>query len=165
MTLAASLVSLFEHLTQHRRWQLMGLFFLMLVNALAEMATIGALVPFLGLLVNPSAANKYPLFETILLWFGAEDGNILFVACTLFCMITICAAMIRMLMMWGSLRFSYSLGADIGGEVYLRTLHQSYSWHVSQNSSEVLAGIEKVDVFTCALNKHDFIGLSFELNG
>jgi ATP-binding cassette subfamily B protein len=151
MTLAASLVSLFEHLTQRRRWQLMGLFFLMLVNALAEMATIGALVPFLGLLVNPSAANKYPLLETILLWFGAEDGNILFVACTLFCMSTICAAMIRMLMMWGSMRFSYSLGAEIGGEVYLRTLHQSYSWHVSQNSSEVLAGIQKVDVVIGAI--------------
>jgi ABC-type multidrug transport system fused ATPase/permease subunit len=144
MTLTASLVSLFAQLSRRRRWQLVGLFFLMLVSALAEMATLGAVVPFLALLADPTVANKYPLLQTVLAWFGAEDGNVLLSAGILFCLITITAAMTRMFMMWSSMRFSYGLGADIGGEVYRRTLYQSYSWHVSQNSSEVLAGIDKV---------------------
>ena len=144
MTLTASLVSLFKHLSRRRRWQLLGLFFLMLVSAFAEMATLGAVVPFLALLADPTVANKYPLLKTILSWFGAEDGNVLLSAGIIFCIITISAALVRMLMMWSSMRFSYGLGADIGAEVYRRTLYQPYSWHVSQNSSEVLAGIDKV---------------------
>jgi ABC-type multidrug transport system fused ATPase/permease subunit len=123
-----------------------GLFFLTLVSALAEMATLGAVVPFLALLADPTVANKYTLLQTVLSWFGAEEGNVLLSAGVIFCMITISAALIRMLMMWSSMRFSYGLGADIGAEVYLRTLYQPYSWHVSQNSSEVLTGIDKVNV-------------------
>lgn len=145
MTLNVSLASLFEHLSRRRRLQLVGLFFLMLGSAVAEMATLGAVVPFLALLADPTVANKYPLLQTVLPWFGAKDGNVLLSAGILFCMITISAALIRMFMMWGSMRFSYGLGADIGGEVYRRTLYQPYSWHVSQNSSEVLAGIDKVN--------------------
>ncbi len=124
----------------------MGLFFLTLFSALAEMATLGAVVPFLALLADPTVANKYTLLQKVLSWFGAEEGNVLLSAGVIFCMITISAALIRMLMMWSSMRFSYGLGADIGAEVYLRTLYQPYSWHVSQNSSEVLTGIDKVNV-------------------
>jgi ABC-type multidrug transport system fused ATPase/permease subunit len=116
----------------------------MLVSAFAEMATLGAVVPFLALLADPSVANKYPLLQTVLSLFGAEDGNVLLSAGIIFCIITISAALVRMLMMWSSMRFSYGLGADIGAEVYRRTLHQPYSWHVSQNSSQVLSGIDKV---------------------
>lgn len=144
MTLSPSLVSLFEHLSRRRKWQLVGLFFLMLVSALAEMATLGAVVPFLALLADPSLSNKHQQFQIFLNWFGAKEINVLLSAGILFCVITISAAMIRMFMMWSSMRFSYGLGADIGAEVYRRTLYQPYSWHVSQNSSEVLAGIDKV---------------------
>jgi ABC-type multidrug transport system fused ATPase/permease subunit len=145
MTLSSSLVSLFSHLSRRRRWQLVGLIFLMLVSALAEMATLGVVVPFLALLADPAVANKYHLLQTVLSWIGAENGNVLLSAGILFCMVTISAAIIRMFMMWSSMRFSYGLGGDIGGEVYRRTLCQPYSWHVSQNSSEVLAGIDKVN--------------------
>lgn len=146
MTLADSLVHLFSHLSRRRRWQLMGLFFLTLISALAEMATLGAVVPFLALLADPTVASKYPLLQTVLTWFGAEERNVLLSAGIIFSVITVSAALIRMLMMWSSMRFSYGLGADIGAEVYLRTLYQPYSWHVSQNSSEVLTGIDKVNV-------------------
>ena len=145
MTLSASLVSLYTHLSVRRRLQLVGLFFLMLVSAFAEMATLGAVVPFLALLADPTVANKYPLLQTVLSSFGADYGNVLLSAGIIFCIITVSAALVRMLMMWSSMRFSYGLGADIGAEVYRRTLHQTYSWHVSQNSSEVLAGIDKVN--------------------
>lgn len=145
MTLSASLVSLFSHLSLRRRCQLVGLFFLMLISAFAEMATLGAVVPFLALLADQTVANKYPLLQNFLSWFGADDSNVLLYAGILFCMITISAAIIRIFMMWSGMRFSFGLGADIGTEVYRRTLHQPYSWHVSQNSSNIIAAIDKVN--------------------
>lgn len=118
----------------------------MLLSALAEMLTLGAVVPFLALLADPTVVKKNPLLQFLSYWFGAEDSNILLTAGIIFCMIAISAAFIRMIMMWSSMRFSYGLGADIGSEVYRHTLHQHYSWHISQNSSEILAGIDKVNI-------------------
>lgn len=69
----------------------------------------------------------------------------LFGAAILFGVIAVAGGFLRTLLTWASLRISFGLGADIGGEVYRRTLHQPYSWHVAKNSSEILAGIEKVN--------------------
>ena len=40
-----------------------------------------------------------------------------------------------------STKLAFSTGADLGIEVYRRTLYQPYWVHASKNSSEVIAGI------------------------
>lgn len=145
MTLSSSLTRLFDHISHRRRWQLGGLFVLMLIGALAEMATLGAVVPFLALLADPGVADKYQLLKNFFGWFGGASGNMLLSAAILFGLIAVSAGLVRMLLMWVSLRISFGLGADIGGEVYRRTLYQPFSWHVTRNSSEILASIEKVN--------------------
>lgn len=145
MTLTSSLKHLFSHVSHRRRWQLSGLLVLMLVGAVAEMATLGAVVPFLALLADPGMANQYPLLLQVLGWLGGTTGNLLLSAAILFGIIAVGAGLVRILLMWVSLRISFGLGADIGGEVYRRTLYQPYSWHVARNSSEILAGIDKVN--------------------
>lgn len=122
-----------------------GLFVLLVLGAVAEMATLGAIVPFLALLSDPAMLNQYPFFNQILALLGLSSDQVLLVAALLFGVIAILAGGIRMLLMWYSLRFSFGLGADIGGEVYRRALYQPYEWHVSRNSSEILAGIDKVN--------------------
>jgi ABC-type multidrug transport system fused ATPase/permease subunit len=43
--------------------------------------------------------------------------------------------------LWASTRIAFSAGADLGIEVYRRTLYQPYRVHVARNSSEVISGI------------------------
>lgn len=145
MSLGKNLVRLFAHISQRRRWQLGGLLILMIVGAIAEMATLGAVVPFLALLADPRVAANYPLMQNALSLFGGSPESALLSSAILFGIIAVGAGLVRMLLMWVSLRISFGLGADIGGEVYRRTLYQPYSWHVSRNSSEILAGIDKVN--------------------
>lgn len=145
MTLTSDLKRLLQHLSRRRRWQLAGLALLMLAGAAAEMATLGAVVPFLGLLSNPSVIDQYPLVASVLNALGLDASNMLFAAGVLFGVVALLAAALRMLLMWVLYRFTYGLGADLGGEVYLRTLHQPYTWHVSHNTSEIIAGIQKVN--------------------
>jgi ATP-binding cassette subfamily B protein len=78
-------------------------------------------------------------------WLGATQDDMLVWAGLLFAAITGFAAVARLVMLWVGNRFSFGLGCDIGGQVYLRTLYRPYTWHVSRNSSEILAGIHKVD--------------------
>lgn len=148
MTLTNDFKRLFQHVSKRRRWQLVGVVFLMLVGAASEMATLGAVVPFLGLLANPSLADQYPVIGHVLNVLGINSGNLLLGAGLIFSLITVLAAAVRIVLMWVVYRFTYGLGADLGGEVYRHTLYQPYAWHVSQNTSQVLAGIQKVNAIT-----------------
>jgi ATP-binding cassette subfamily B protein len=58
-----------------------------------------------------------------------------------FAAIAITAGSIRLALLWATTRLSFAAGADLGIEVYRRTLYQPYSVHVARNSSEVISGI------------------------
>lgn len=137
-----------SHVTPRRRWQLAGLLVLMLVGAAAEMATLGAVVPVLALLADPESVNQYPAMQRLLGSRSANPADMLRWTAALFAVVALAAASVRMLLFWATYHFTFGLGADIGGEVYRRTLHRPYSWHVARNSSEVLAAIEKVNSVT-----------------
>jgi ABC-type multidrug transport system fused ATPase/permease subunit len=51
------------------------------------------------------------------------------------------AGAIRMMLLWASTRIAFSTGADLGIDVYRRTLYQPFHVHVARNSSEVISGI------------------------
>lgn len=145
MTLTQNLVKLYSHVSPRRRWQLVGLSFLMLLSAAAEMASLGAVVPFLSLLADSGLAGKYLWLDGLTQTLGASQESMAFYAALLFAIISLGAGFVRIVLMWVSLRFSFGLGADLGSEVYCSTLYRPYSWHVSHNSSEILAGVEKVN--------------------
>lgn len=68
----------------------------------------------------------------------------LYAAAAAFAVLTACSASIRILLLRVSNRFIFALGADLGNEVYRRTIYQPYIFHVSRNSSEIIAGINRV---------------------
>jgi ABC-type multidrug transport system fused ATPase/permease subunit len=142
-----------SQLSARRRFQLAGLMFLMFLGAAAELGTIGAVLPFLGLIANPSLAQKYPLVRSI---FGAlgvrEDTSLLLLATILFGVAAITASVVRLSVSWVSSRLTFALGADVAREVYRRTLYQPYKYHVARNTSEIIAGIYKADGVAFALN-------------
>lgn len=142
---------LLAQVSPRRRWQLVALVCLMMSGAAAEIATLGAVVPFLGLLANPSLVDQYPVLAKMAAAVGLDSANLLVGAGLLFSLVALVAAAVRMLLMWATYRLSYGLGADLGGEVYRRTLYQPYAWHVSHNTSEILSGIQKVNAVTAMI--------------
>lgn len=144
-SLVGGLQRLLGHLSKRRRWQLMGLLVIMLMGAVAELATLGAVLPFLALLADPSLATRYPLLQQFFVVLGwGSDKSILLPATILFAVISVFAAAMRMFLAWVSSRFTFAVGVDIGLELYRRTLYQPYSFHVASNTSEIIAGLNKV---------------------
>jgi ABC-type multidrug transport system fused ATPase/permease subunit len=136
---------LLVHLSTRRRWQLAGLFAVMLLGVVAELATFGAVIPFLALLADPTLAPKYPWLQNTFVMLGwRHHGSILLPATLLFALIAVGAAVVRMLLSWVSFKFTFGVGADIGIDVYRRTLYQPYSYHVARNTSEIIAALNKV---------------------
>jgi ATP-binding cassette, subfamily B, bacterial PglK len=142
VSLPRSLKRLWNHLSQRRRRQFMLLVGLMLISAFAEVASLGAVLPFLGILVAPERILNHPFVGDVAQDLGITSADQLVLPLTLvFISVAVIAGAIRIFLIWASTRLAFSTGADLGIEVYRRTLYQPYWVHASQNSSEVIAGI------------------------
>jgi len=135
---------LYAHLSRRRRLQLLGLILLMLVGILAELATFSAVLPFLALLADPEKAQNYPLLQQLFNLLGWRHENILLPASLLFGSMAVVAALIRITLTWASNKTTHGIGYDLGIEVYRRTLMQPYRYHVARNTSQIIAGMGKV---------------------
>lgn len=141
------IASLYRHISSRRRRQLASLMILMLVGAVAELASLGAVLPFLTLLANPSKALEFPLLQEGLARLGlTAPEQLILPATVLFIVVVVLATAIRIVLNWASNNFVFGLGYDIGVEVYRRTLYQPYRYHVARNTSEIIAGTNKVQV-------------------
>lgn len=142
---------LFTYLDRKRKRQLWLVLVLMVAGAFAEVFTLGAVLPFLGLLASPEFVNKAPwlahVLDAVASIFG---GTRLLAASLVFALIALGAGVLRLLLTWVSNRFIFAVGADLGAIVFARVLHQPYAFHLSRNSSQTLSSVEKVGHLTAA---------------
>ncbi len=152
-TLHALLKRLWRHLRRRRRRQFVLLLFLMLIAAFAEVVTLGAVLPFIGILTAPDQVWSNSIVQDFAGFLGITSPDDLVLPLTLvFAAAAVFAGAVRLLLLWTETRLAYSTGADLGIEAYQRTLYQPYPVHVSRNTSEIIAGIFKVnDVVAGAL--------------
>jgi ABC-type multidrug transport system fused ATPase/permease subunit len=136
------LIRLWYHLSRRRQSQFWLLIGLMFVSALAEVISLGAVLPFLGILVDPDRLFSQPLVANLALGLGITSASQLVLPLTVaFGTAALTAGAVRILLLWVSTRLAFASGADFGMEVYRRTLYQPYHVHVARNSSDVISGI------------------------
>ena len=141
-TMLTLLVCLWGHLSQRRQRQFGLLTGLMLVSALAEVVSLGAVLPFIGVLTAPTRVLNHPLVADTAKALGIVSADQLVLPLTVaFVAAVMLAAVIRMLLLWVNTRLIFASGADLSVEAYRRTLYQPYAVHVARNSSEVISGI------------------------
>ncbi len=140
------------HLSHRRRKQLAVLAVLMIVASFAEVVSIGAVLPFLGVLTSPEKIFAHDLAQPFIQALRIQSAQDLLLPFTL---IFICAAIFsgvaRIGLLWVQSRLSMAIGVDFSLQVYERTLYQPYSLHVSLNSSEILAGARKAEILVFSI--------------
>tara|TARA_B100000700_G_scaffold302696_1_gene373298 strand:- start:6100 stop:7860 length:1761 start_codon:yes stop_codon:yes gene_type:complete len=126
---------------------------LMLGSAVLEVVSLGAVLPFIAVLVDPAAALDYPLVGRVASAIGVEQPDDLILPLTIgFGLLAALAGAFRLLILYISTRLSVSAAADLSMEAYRRTLYQPYQIHVERNSSEVLSGVlVKVEAVNAAV--------------
>jgi ATP-binding cassette subfamily B protein len=136
------LKSLWAILSQRRHRQFYLLIPLIAAASIGEMISIGAIIPFLGVLVNAEVVFQLSQIQPFLRLFGIIDSNQLIVFIGLiFILTTFLAGALRLLMLWSFIRFANVVGSDLGSAIYRQTLYLPYSRHASLNSSQVINGI------------------------
>lgn len=149
------LVRLWRHLGDRRRRQFFLLLGLMLLSAFAEVVSLGAVLPFLGLLTSPDRVYAYPGVASMAQSFGlASAEQLLFPITVAFAVAAVVAGGLRIALLRVSTRLAFGSGADLSLDIYRRTLYQPYHVHISRNSSEVISGItNKVATAVSVLNQ------------
>ena len=136
------MVRLWRRLSPRRQHQFGLVLGLMVISAFAEVVSLGAVLPFIGILTAPNRVLNYPLIADMAEARGITSADQLVVPLTMaFIATVVLAAAIRMLLLWVGARFISASGADLSVEAYRRTLYQPYRVHVARNSSEVISGI------------------------
>jgi len=136
------LKTLWHHLTKRRQKQFSLLLILMVIASLAEIISIGAVLPFLGVLTAPELVYQHALMQPVIQILALTEPRQLILPLTiLFITATLLAGIIRLTLLYAMTILSYATGADLSINIYRRTLYQEYEVHVSRNSSEVINGI------------------------
>lgn len=143
---------LWRQVSKHRQRQLFGLLVLMMFGALAEAATLGALLPFLARIANPDSVDGQSFLARQLAGFQVTGSSDSLLSLTIvFAVVAIIAGAVRIFLTWATNSYVFALGHEVGVKLYGHVLRQPYSYHVSRNSSSVLAALRQVQAITAGV--------------
>ncbi len=138
----SQLITLWGHLSPRRQKQFYLILILMIVASLSEVVSIGAILPFIGILTAPEKIYQHHLMQPLIQILEITSARQLMLPLTIaFIMSTLFAGTIRLFLLFVMTRLSFAVGADLSINIYKRTLYQDYSVHIARNSSEVINGI------------------------
>jgi ABC-type multidrug transport system fused ATPase/permease subunit len=130
-----------------RQRQLTFLLGVMVLNAFAELCTIGAVLPLLALIARPDAPGHYSRALDALDALGATTETGRLVAATIiFCAFALAAGALRFEFSRSSFNFAYDLSHELALEMQRRLLVQPYSFHVHRHSSRLITALEKSEL-------------------
>jgi ABC-type multidrug transport system fused ATPase/permease subunit len=136
------LICLWRHVRLQRRKHFCMLLALMVLTSFAEILSIGAVLPFLGVLTAPEHFFDLPPVRPFTSFLGLnEPKELLFILTVSFGLAVVLAGVMRLLLLWASTKLAFATGAELSLDIYQRTLYQPYAVHCSRNSSDVISGI------------------------
>lgn len=114
----------------------------MICASLAEVVSIGTVLPFLGVLTAPERVFDHKLAQPMIQALNLSEPKQLLLPLTIaFAFAALFSGVMRLMLLWAQTRISHAIGADFSISIYRRTLYQPYAVHVARNSSEVISGI------------------------
>jgi len=141
MTRRALFARFYAAMSPSRRRQLIVLLIATVLCAAAEALVIGAALPFLALIADPTGAALPDDVRAILASLGPPIAS----AALLLAGAALILAVLRLSLLWRQQKFTMGYGREGAGLVFGRMLRQPYLAYLNRNSSEMLAGMEKVE--------------------
>jgi ATP-binding cassette subfamily B protein len=148
---------LYRAMIPRRRKHMYLTFALMLIGAAAEVVAIGAVIPFLVIIAGPHA----PLIsEGLSALLARAPGGAIVGAAALLGLAGVLAACVRLLLLSSSQKLAFMWGGELSILAFGRMLRQPYPAYLDRNSSELLAGLEKVNRVSGAMLQPALQGLT-----
>lgn len=145
-SIIGALRALYFEVSPRRRRALLPLLLLMLLGSFAELATLGALLPFLAVLTDPEGSELLARIQPLLRAFGANTTtSAIYTLTGIFGIATLLSAVLRLMLLRFNASFANGTVYELAVKLYDKVLHEPYSYHTRRNSSEIIAAINKVE--------------------
>jgi ATP-binding cassette subfamily B protein len=132
----------YYYLSRQRRVQAVLLLVLTIFGAISEVVSLGSVIPFIGVITNPSAVLETPVLSEIFVYYGLTTADqIIIPVSILFGVAALLAGSIRLLLVWTSIQFVNAVVSDFSIEAYKKVLYQPLAIHVARESSYIISGI------------------------
>lgn len=132
---------LFTSIPRSNKIQLFFLLIVMGLASVAEVISIGAVLPFLVAISSPSKLFEYQWVQPLFVLFSINSSNAVLFLTILFIGAVVIASFLRIALIWMQTRISFNIGGRLSFDIYRRTLYQPYITHVGRNSSELVSAI------------------------
>ena len=113
----------------------------MLSSGIAELVSLGAVLPFLAVLSNPEQIWDKPFVRDFASKLGYYQSDQLILPVTLLFVFSISCILVRLTNLWMNSRLAAAIGSDLSCKAYTCILYQPYELHLQRNTSEVITGI------------------------
>jgi len=153
------IIRLKSHLSFNRKKQLFFLFLLMVSLSFAEAFSLATIVPFIGIFLNPDIFFSHPWLNPLIVFFEIKNEDQLFLSITIiFIFFVILSGLIKLLFVYKSNKITQFIEADLRSKIFKNNIEQSYSYHLKQNSNDVMSNIVQKTSFMASFID-DFIAI------
>ena len=135
-----SIYSLYKNIDNKRRFQLLIIIILNIINGLLEFTTLAAASFFLEAISNPISAKDQLSF--IKLSFN-NSNSVVLTATILFITFIILSSLLRIFNLWLSIKFRVSLLVFIEEKIFRNIIHQEFEYHINTSSTNVITDLTK----------------------
>ncbi len=118
----------------------------MVLSGLAEALTLGAVLPFLGVIVAPEQVFQYPVAVRLAAVLGITTSEQLILPLTVaFGLTALGAGAMKLWVLRCNSLYVQRVSHELAVAVYRRALYQPYSVHVARNTSEIISAVDKIE--------------------
>jgi ATP-binding cassette subfamily B protein len=141
-TLGVMVKQLWFHINRKRRIQLGLLLVLMILASFAEVFSLAAILPFLGVITSPQNIFEQQYLQPFIRTFGWTKPEQLLLPITAFFIVAvIISGCMRVTLLCTQLKVAFGIGSDLSINIFRRSLFQSYDIHSERNSSELIVSV------------------------
>ena len=144
--------TLYSHLSSKLKLKLIIIIFISLISAMAESFSLGMILPLAGSLLNPNFFEmNYVIYLMELFGINNEYDFILIIIIS-FVTGVIASIIVRIFSIYYSIHLSNHIGLYLANIIYRNTLLKDYSFHIANNSSNVVSILTgKIGTITSAI--------------
>ena len=145
--LFANLIGFLSYLNKSTKRKLRFIILIMLFNSIAELITIGSLVPLIDIAFNPIKIRNISYFNTIFNIFNIQENYYFLTVAIIFLIIIFLSAIFKIYALKLINEYTETIVKEIGQKLYRGIIYQDYLYHLNTNSSLLISSlIQQLDI-------------------
>ncbi len=138
------LLDLYKFFSKKRKFQIFLIFLLAIFSASAELITIGSLIPFVDLMIEPKRLFNYTILVNLFAFYEINElKDVMIFMTVIFISLIIISTLIRIFIAYFTIVVVHGIGHDLSVKIFKNTIYQPYQFHIDNNTSKTITNLSR----------------------